>query len=160
MGDLPPNPTHHPLPPNPTLGDTAGRRSPARQMDPPSNDRAGDPREEFPRGFTRGGFAPIPHRHPDLPTTPADEHQRHRSPPPPPRIYERDHERERDPPRRHEGRDREFPRRDLDPEPEQGRGSRNWDSYYDRSGRGPPPPHWEDDYGESDGIAAWEVADQ
>jgi hypothetical protein len=145
MGDLPPNPTHHPLPPNPTIGDTADRRSPARQMDPPGNERAGDPREEFPRGFTRGGFAPIPHRHADAPAA-SSELERHRSPPPPPRVYDREFERERDLPRRQEGRDREFPRRDLDPEPE--RDGRSWNTYYDRSGRGgAPPPQWDDDYG-------------
>jgi hypothetical protein len=145
MGDLPPNPTHHPLPPNPTIGDTADRRSPARQMDPPGNERAGDPREEFPRGFTRGGFAPIPHRHADAPAA-SSEPERHRSPPPPPRVYDREFDRERDLPRRQEGRDREFPRRDLDPEPE--RDGRSWNTYYDRGARGgPPPPQWDDDYG-------------
>lgn len=149
MGDLPPNPTHHPLPPNPTMGDTADRRSPARQMDPPGNERAGDPREEFPRGFTRGGFAPIPHRHSDAPAA-SSEPERQRSPPPPPRVYDRDFDRERELPRRPEGRDREFPRRDLDPEPE--RDGRNWNTYYDRTGRGgPPPPQWDDDYGKLSG---------
>lgn len=143
MGDLPPNPTHHPLPPNPTTGDTAGHRSPARQMDPPQAGRPGDPRDEFPRGFTRGGFAPIPQRHPEMPPAPAQEHQRERSPPPPPRNYDRDFERDRDPPRR---ADREFPRRDLDPEPEMG--TRSWDTYYERTGRGGPPPR-DDDYGGS-----------
>ena len=157
MGDLPPNPTHHPLPPNPTIGDTADRRSPARQMDPPGNERAGDPREEFPRGFTRGGFAPIPHRHADAPAA-SSEPERHRSPPPPPRVYDREFDRERDPPRRQEGRDREFPRRDLDPEPE--RDGRNWNTYYDRSGRGgPPPPQWDDDYGKLTPSAPRQTAD-
>lgn len=146
MGDIPPNPTHHPLPPNPSLSDTAGNRSPARQMDPPQEGRPGDPRDEFPRGFTRGGFAPIPQRHADMPPAPAQEYQRERSPPPPPRNYDRDFERDREPPRRAEGRDRSFPRRDLDPEPDMERGSRSWDTYYERTGRGGPPPREEDAY--------------
>lgn len=149
MGDLPPNPTHHPLPPNPTAGDISGRRSPARQMDPPQAGRGDDPRDEFPRGFTRGGFAPIPHRHSDLPPAPSQELERERAPPPPPRDYDRD----REPPRRHEAREREFPRRDLDPEPDVDRERRSWDDYYERTGRAalppppPPPAQWEDDYG-------------
>jgi hypothetical protein len=142
---LPPNPTHHPLPSNPSVSDRAGVRSPARQMDPPdrgSNDSS-DPRNEFPRGFTRGGFAPIPHRHSDAP---------------PPREA-RDHDRERDLEREREfeRRERELPRRDLDPEPSMDRfippPRRERDDFErdrdrDRRGRGPPPLHWEEDYGE------------
>ncbi|WWC57754.1 uncharacterized protein I303_100289 [Kwoniella dejecticola CBS 10117] len=93
---------------------------------PPPGDRDFDERP----GFSRGGFAPIPHRHSDLP------------PIPPPARYERDeYDRGR--------RDREFPRRDLDPDPEDRYERREWDDY-------PPPPrgggrgsggsHWEDDY--------------
>ncbi|WVR03221.1 hypothetical protein IAU60_000212 [Kwoniella sp. DSM 27419] len=76
-------------------------------------------------GFSRSGFAPIPHRHSDLP------------PPPPPRAYERDEfDRGPPPPRR------EFPRRDLDPEPEERYERREWDEF-DRRAR---PPHWEEEF--------------
>ncbi|WWD22896.1 hypothetical protein CI109_107391 [Kwoniella shandongensis] len=99
----------------------------------PHSDRSRSPlprpdRDDDRPGFTRGGFAPIPHRHTDLP------------PPPPPGRYERDeYDRGRAP------RDREFPRRELDPEPEERWERREWDDY-DRRPRGAPASHWEDDY--------------
>ena len=151
MSDLPSNPAHHPLPQNPSLGDIAGQRSPAKQMDPPSTGPSGDPRDEYPRGFTRGGFAPIPHRHSDMPLSASEdrEGEKARSPPPPPRDYDR----ERELPRRHDIRDREPPRREFDYSETDDRERRSWDDYYERTGRGIPPPppaaqNWEDDYGE------------
>ena len=90
----------HPLPQNPLLHAT---RSPQRGRSPTP-----------PRGFSRSGFAPIPHRHSDLPPMPRE-------------------------------REREFPRRDLDPEPEIERWERRMDrEEYERR----PPPHWEEEYGE------------
>jgi hypothetical protein len=77
-------------------------------------------REAELRGFSRGGFAPVPHRHHELP--------------PPPMRDDRF------------GRPdmREFPRRDLDLE-----GEDRWDrrerDEWERRAR---PPHWEDDWGE------------
>ncbi|OCF43077.1 hypothetical protein I317_03046 [Kwoniella heveanensis CBS 569] len=97
-------------------------RSPIPRVDYPPIDREYDDRA----GFSRGGFAPLPHRHSDLP------------PPPPPRVYDRD---EYD---RGRGRDRELPRRELDPEMDDRYERREWDDY-DRRARA-PIPHWEDEY--------------
>ncbi|KAK8844554.1 hypothetical protein IAR55_006401 [Kwoniella newhampshirensis] len=117
---------------DPSSFDQAGGPSATGIYPPPARPRSPPPRldrdHEDRSGFTRGGFAPIPHRHSDLP------------PLPPPARYEReDHDRGRG------MRDREFPRRDLDPEPEERWERREWDDY-DRRPRVGPPSHWEDDY--------------
>ena len=83
------------------------------------------------RGFSRGGFAPIPRRHDDLPPLP-----------PPPARFERERE---DFDRREPLREREFPRRELDPDPELERWERRLDRDDFERGRGHPP---DDPYGE------------
>ncbi|WRT63364.1 uncharacterized protein IL334_000269 [Kwoniella shivajii] len=90
---------------------------PPREYPPP-----GERELEDRSGFSRGGFAPLPHRHSDLPPIP----------PPPTRFERDDYDRGR----------REFPRRDLDPEPEDRYERREWDDY----SRGRGGSHWEDDY--------------
>ncbi|WWC97408.1 hypothetical protein V866_004287 [Kwoniella sp. B9012] len=87
---------------------------------PPAGEREYDDRPGG--GFSRGGFAPIPHRHSDLPPIP----------PPPARFERDDYDRGR--------RDREFPRRELDPDPEDRYERREWDEYGRRGS------HWDDDY--------------
>nr|XP_019048353.1 hypothetical protein I302_02124 [Kwoniella bestiolae CBS 10118]OCF27283.1 hypothetical protein I302_02124 [Kwoniella bestiolae CBS 10118] len=87
---------------------------------PPPGEREYDDRPGG--GFSRGGFAPIPHRHSDLPPIPT----------PPSRFERDDYDRGR--------RDREFPRRELDPDPEDRYERREWDDYGRRGS------HWDDDY--------------
>ncbi|ODO03301.1 hypothetical protein I350_06151 [Cryptococcus amylolentus CBS 6273] len=122
--------------------------------------------ETSPRpGFTRGGFAPIPHRHSDIPPAPVEAASIAALSP---KIDQEDWERGRG------GRERELPRRELDHEPEEREGVRggrrewddlpprrgSWDGDYDRPKRrrspspinlphrrprlaspSPPPPH-------------------
>ncbi|KAK4686837.1 hypothetical protein P7C73_g3283, partial [Tremellales sp. Uapishka_1] len=119
---LPPNPN---LPANPTLAAKAfpavNARSPAPPLSPPRG------------GFTRDGFAPIRNRHADR-----VEYETMVGP---------EMGRGRDGPRE---REREFPRRELDPEPERGWERRDdfaargrWEGEYDRPKRrrSPSPIH-------------------
>ncbi|WVQ91952.1 hypothetical protein IAS59_005760 [Cryptococcus gattii] len=84
-------------------------------------------------GFTRGGFAPIPHRHSDIAPLPSTT-----SPAPALALSPSRAEWERG-----RGKERELPRRELDPEPEDRERRREWDDYPPRrESRG----HWEDDF--------------
>ncbi|OXG51481.1 arsenite-resistant protein ASR2 [Cryptococcus neoformans] len=84
-------------------------------------------------GFTRGGFAPIPHRHSDIAPLPSTT-----SPTPALALSPSRVEWERG-----RGKERELPRRELDPEPEDRERRREWDEYPPRrESRG----HWEDDF--------------
>ncbi|WVQ76941.1 hypothetical protein IAR50_006620 [Cryptococcus sp. DSM 104548] len=82
-------------------------------------------------GFTRGGFAPIPHRHSDIPPAPVVPASNATLSP---NIDREDRERARG------GRERELPRRELDHDPEERSGRREWDDLPPRRGS------WDDDY--------------
>ncbi|WWC85480.1 uncharacterized protein L201_000344 [Kwoniella dendrophila CBS 6074] len=110
------------------MANIGGSRSRSPPPPPREYPPAGEREHEDRPGFSRGGFAPIPHRHSDLPPIP----------PPPIRFDSRDdYDRGR--------RDREFPRRELDPDPEDRYGRRDYDDY-DRGGPRGGGSHWEDDY--------------
>ncbi|ORY30788.1 hypothetical protein BCR39DRAFT_528324 [Naematelia encephala] len=112
--------SHHPLPPNPStyLPARPASRSPSREnLERQAEDRP---------GFSRAGFAPIPHRHSEVHSPSRDGYAR--GPPPPGRFDE---------PIRG-GRERDFPRRDLDPIYDDDRWDRRED--WERRGRGREDP--------------------
>ncbi|WVO18178.1 hypothetical protein L204_105881 [Cryptococcus depauperatus] len=85
-------------------------------------------------GFSRSGFAPIPHRHSDIAPLPTS---------PPPRFGRERDQRDDWDRERNRGRERELPRRELDPpETDERERLRAWEDYPSkRDNRG----HWEDD---------------
>lgn len=104
--------------------------NPMRNLSPSQRESALPPVEER-SGFSRSGFAPIPHRHSDLPP-----------PPPPPAVFD-DRERDWDRGRDYPPPPRGGPSYHDEPEDDHWDGRRGREDY----DRRPPPPRWEDEYG-------------